>query len=119
MKPSDTTIKQLCASVMQMPEFLHFKDAADALEKDIRATAILRDVQERQQTIATLQQNRLPVSAEQQKALKDAFATLQSNATCMEFLRAQNAATARASTICNELTVSTGITFASGGGCCG
>ncbi len=119
MNNLDQIIEYFGNSLLQIPEFTRFKKAAEKLENDKNALNIIQDVQERIQTIVTLQQNGLPVSIEQQQELRDAQAKMRQNEICMEYLRAQNVAVALARKICNQLTAITGIPFAGGGGCCG
>jgi cell fate (sporulation/competence/biofilm development) regulator YlbF (YheA/YmcA/DUF963 family) len=119
MNNLDQKIKEFSNYILQTPEFAGFQKAAEKLESDKEALSILQDTQQRQQTIATFQQNGLPVSPDQELELKNAFAKLRANEICMEYLRSQNLAVALARKICNQLTQETGIPFAGGGGCCG
>jgi len=119
MNNLDQKIKEFGDYILQTPEFLRFQKAAERLENDKDALTTIQNVQERIQTIVTLQQNGLPVSDEQRQELNMAQAKMRANEICMEYLRSQNIAVALARKICNQLTQETGIPFAGGGGCCG
>ena len=116
----DQTTTYIADYVLKLPEFVRFQKAAEKMEKSSDDLNILQDMQERLQTVATLQQSGLPISEDQHKKLEEARAKLNASEICMEYLRAQNAAISAARKICNDLTSATGIPFAGGGGgCCG
>lgn len=119
MNNLDQRIEEFSEYILQTPEFVRFQKAAERLENDKNALLIIQDAQGRIQTIATMQQNGLPVSDEQRQELTAAQAKMRANEICMEYLRSQNMAMATARKICNQLTQATGIPFAGGGGCCG
>lgn len=119
MSNLDQKIKEFSEYILQTPEFSRFQKAAERLENDNDAQIIIRDVQDRIQTINTLQQNGLPISHEQREELDLAQTKMRSNDVCMEYLRSQNLAVSTARKICNQLTQATGVPFAGGGGCCG
>lgn len=119
MSNLDQKIREFSEYILQTPEFIRFRKAAERLENSRDALSILQDVQERIQTIGTLQQNGLPVSDEQRQELSTAQANMRANEICMEYLWSQNFAVILARKICNQLTQATGIPFAGGSGCCG
>ena len=119
MSNLDHKIKEFSDYILQTPEFVRFQKATERLENDKDALLTIQDVQERIRTIDMMQQNGLPVSSEQREELGIAQTKMRANEICMEYLRSQNLAVATARKICNNLTASTGVPFASGGGCCG
>jgi cell fate (sporulation/competence/biofilm development) regulator YlbF (YheA/YmcA/DUF963 family) len=119
MSKFDQKIKEFSDYILQTPEFVRFQKAAEKMENDKEALAALQNVQERAQTINTFQQNGWSITDEQRQKLSEAQAKMRANEICMEYLRAQNLAVTIARKICNNLTTTTGIPFAGGGGCCG
>jgi len=119
MNNIEETIRYFSEAILQLPEFVRFQKAAKNLESNKEALSTLQDIQERIQTINTLQQNGLPISDEQRRDLSEAQAKMRANEVCMEYLRSQNLAVALAHKICNQLSQATGIPFTGGGGCCG
>lgn len=119
MNDFDQKIKEFSEYVLRMPEFARFQKAAERLENDKDALLTIQDVQERIRTVDMLQQNGLPISNEQREELGMAQTKMRANEICMEYLRSQNFAATAARKICNQLTQTTGIPFAGGGGCCG
>lgn len=119
MNDFDHKIKEFADFILQRPEFREFQKAAEELESNKEALKIFQALQERQQTIAMFQQVGLPVSAEQRQELNTVISQLRANGICLRYLRAQNVAISAAREVCNQLTATTGVPFASGGGCCG
>lgn len=119
MNDFDHKIKEFADLILQRPEFREFQKAAEELESNREALTIFQDLQERQQAVAMFQQIGLPVSAEQRQELNTAISQLRANGICLRYLRGQNAAISVARKVCNQLTATTGVPFASGGGCCG
>ena len=119
MNNLDKKIKEFSDYILQTPEFVRFQKAAEKLENDKDALSLLQNVQERIATINTFNQNGWAISDDQRQKLKEAQTKMKANEICMEYLRSQNLAVTTARKICNSLTTSTGVTFASGSGCCG
>lgn len=113
------TLKSFTDYILKTPEFVELQEATDKINNNQEALSILEDLQEKKQTVMTLQQTGLPVSDRQQQELQSAFAKMRTNAICMRLAKAQNAAIQLARSICNHLTQKTGIPFSGGGGCCG
>ena len=119
MNDFDHKIKEFADFILQRPEFREFQKAGEELESNKESLKIFQALQERQQTIAMFQQVGLPVSAEQRQELNTVISQLRANGICLRYLRAQSVAVSAAREVCNQLTATTGVPFASGGGCCG
>ncbi|MCL4353952.1 YlbF family regulator [Patescibacteria group bacterium] len=119
MNNLNKTINDFADNILQTPEFVELQEATKQLNNNKDAIAAIQDLQERKQTVFTLQQSGLPVSDKQQQELQDAFAKMRANPICMRLVKAQNTAIQIARKVCNQLTQATGIPFAGGGGCCG
>ena len=119
MNNLNQTINDFADYILQTPEFVELQEATKQLNNNKEALSILEDLQEKKQTVFTLQQSELPVSEKQQRELQNTFAKMRANAICMRIVKAQNAAVQTARKVCNQLTQATGIPFAGGGGCCG
>lgn len=119
MNNLNQTINDFADYILQTPEFTELQEATKQLNNNKEALSILGDLREKKQTIFTLQQSGLPVSEKQQQELQNAFTKMRANAICMRLVKAQNTAIQTARKVCNQLTQTTGIPFAGGGGCCG
>lgn len=119
MNNLNQTINDFADYILQTPEFIELHEATKQLNNNKEALDILQSLQEKKQTVFTLQQTGLPVSEKQQQELQCTFARMRANAICMRVIKAQNAAIQLARKVCNQLTQATGIPFAGGGGCCG
>jgi cell fate (sporulation/competence/biofilm development) regulator YlbF (YheA/YmcA/DUF963 family) len=119
MNNLNQTTNDFADYILQTPEFTELQEATKQLNNNKEALAILQDLQEKKQTIFTLQQTGLPVSEKQQQELQAAFAKMRANTICMRVIKAQNTAIQLARKVCNQLAQATGIPFAGGGGCCG
>jgi cell fate (sporulation/competence/biofilm development) regulator YlbF (YheA/YmcA/DUF963 family) len=113
------TVSDFADYILQTPEFTELYEATKQLNNNKEALDILESLQEKKQTVFTLQQTGLPVSEKQQQELQAAFAKMRANTICIRVIKAQNAAIQLARKVCNQLTQITGIPFAGGGGCCG
>ena len=119
MNNLNQTINDFAEYILQTPEFIELREATKQLNNNKEALSILEDLQEKKQTMFTLQRTGLPVSDKQQRELQDAFTKMRANPICMRLVKAQNTAIQIARKVCNQLTQATGIPFAGGGGCCG
>lgn len=119
MNDLNKTISDFTDYILQTPEFVELQEATKQLDGNKEALSILQDLQEKKQTVLTLQQTGLPVSDKQEQELQAVFAKMRANKICMHLAKAQNTAIQLAKKICNQLTQVTGIPFSGGGGCCG
>ena len=119
MNNLNKTVNDFTDNILKTPKFVELQKATKQLNDSKEAMDTIQDLQERKQTVFTLQQSGLPISNKQQQDLQDAFAKMRANSICMRFVKAQNAAIQTARKVCNQLTQATGIPFAGGGGCCG
>ena len=117
MENLDQKIKEFGDYILQTPEFIEFKKAAEKLEKDKDAMLAIQDVQDRAEAIYTSEESDSEVSDEQRQGLNEAQAKMMANEICMEYFKKEDLAITAASKICDSLSEATGIPFADGSNC--
>ena len=79
MENLDQKIKEFGDYILQTPEFIEFKKAAEKLEKDKDAMLAIQDVQDRAEAIYALEESDSEVSDEQRQGLNEAQAKMMAN----------------------------------------